>query len=324
MSFLKSTISFLLLLLFFGSCSTDVDIYADYEDITIVYGLMDSSDDTTFLKITKAFLGPGNALIFATNPDSSNYNYKLNVNMIGIENGTEKQNFVFDTITIKNKQAGDSIFYFPEQIVYYSTEALNSDYNYNLTITKLDGDLSSSTKVVNQFNITYPNRYINFMSDKDIEWRSAKNGKRYETTLRFNYQELLPGNTDTINKSISFYLGMRKSMSLNGNEEMYIGYSGNIFYSTLENELDPILNIKRWAGTVDVIIACASQEFDTYLEINGGTDNILSEIPVFTNINGGYGLFASRKTVNKAVKLSSQSELKLITEYPELGFKVKP
>ncbi len=324
MKLLKPFFSLLILFAMFSSCSTDVDIYADYEDISIVYGLMDSSDDTTFLKITKAFMGPGNALVIATNPDSSNYNIKLDVRMKGIQNGVEKQNIVFDTITITNKQAGDSVFYFPEQMVYYCTETLNSDYEYNLTIAKPDGDLSSTTAVVENFFISKPNRYINFMSDKDIEWTSAENGKRYETSLVFNYTELLPGETDTLHKSISWQLGMRKSINQDGGEEMYIGYSGDVFYSTLENELEPILNVKRWTGPVDVIIACASQEFDTYLEVNDGTDNLLSEVPVFTNINGGFGLFASRKTITKAVDLSVQSELKLITQYPELGFKAKP
>lgn len=323
MSFFKPFSVALLMLLIISSCSTDVDIYADYEDITIVYGLMDSSDDTTFLKITKAFLGPGNALVIATKPDSSNYNYKLNVKMKGIKNGVDKQSIEFDTITIHNKKAGDSVFYFPEQIVYYTTEELNADYKYNLTIAKQNGDLNSSTSVVEDFSIYKPNRFINFMSDKDIEWRSAANGKRYEVSLVFNYLELLPGATDTLHKSINWYLGLRKSLNLDGNEEMYVGYVGDVFYSTLENELDPILNVQRWTGPVDVIIASASQEFDTYLEVNNGSDNLLSEVPVFTNIEGGYGLFASRKTIVKSVVLSVQSEQKLVTQYPDLGFEYK-
>jgi hypothetical protein len=36
----------------FTRCSTDVDIYSDYKDITIVYGLLDRSDDTVWLKVT--------------------------------------------------------------------------------------------------------------------------------------------------------------------------------------------------------------------------------------------------------------------------------
>lgn len=304
----------------FSSCSTDVDIYADYKDISIVYGLMDSSDDTSWIKVTKAFSGPGNALLFATNADSSSYPYKLDVRLTGVQNGIEKQNIIFDTITITNKLAGDSVFYYPNQLVYYSIEELNSDYNYTLTIEKQDGEIIAQTGVVNEFYVTSPNRYINFMLDKDIKWNSAENGKRYEVSLVFNYLELRPGNTDTLRKSMYWYLGTRKSSTVKGGENMYTAYVGDVFYSKLENELEVISGVKRWSAGVDVIIACASQEFDTYLEVNEGSGSLLTEVPIYTNIDGGTGLFASRKTISNTTQLSVQSELKLVNSYPELGF----
>jgi hypothetical protein len=46
----------------FISCSTDVDIYAEYKDISIVYGMIEPESDTTWIKVTKAFLGPGECL----------------------------------------------------------------------------------------------------------------------------------------------------------------------------------------------------------------------------------------------------------------------
>jgi hypothetical protein len=320
MGFLKTFLSAVLISVMFSSCSTDVDIYADYKDISVVYGLLDNSNDTTWIKVTRAFAGPGNALVIAKEADSSNYAHKLHVNLVGIQNGVEKQNIVFDTITINNKKAGDTIFYYPQQLVYYTTEELNSDYKYNLKIDRGDSEISSETGLVEDFFIDTPNRFINFMSDKDIIWHSAANGKRYEVTLVFNYLELPSGTTDTLHKSINWYLGMRKASNTNGGEKLYLGYSGDVFYSILENQLDPLLNVKRWTGKVDVIVACASQEFDTYLEVNQGSNNLLSEVPIYSNINGGTGLFASRKTILKSSKLSSRSESKLIQEYPELGF----
>ena len=58
---LLSLFSVFAFLMMFNACSTDVDLYADYKDITVVYGLLDSGADTNFIKINKAFLGPGNA-----------------------------------------------------------------------------------------------------------------------------------------------------------------------------------------------------------------------------------------------------------------------
>lgn len=94
------------------SCSTDVDNFADYEDITIIYGLLEPGTDTTWVKITKAFLGPGNALVIAQNPDSSNYANKLDARLIK-KKGTNEDIIQLDTITISHKRPGDSIFTSP-------------------------------------------------------------------------------------------------------------------------------------------------------------------------------------------------------------------
>ena len=61
-----SLFSFFALLFMFNACNTDVDLYSDYKDITVVYGLLDPGKDTNYVKINKAFLGPGNAFDIAS------------------------------------------------------------------------------------------------------------------------------------------------------------------------------------------------------------------------------------------------------------------
>ncbi len=323
MKILKLFVVTALLIVLFNRCSTDVDIYSDYKDITIVYGILDKSDDTLWIKVTKAFLGSGNALEFAQNPDSSNYPYKLDVELTAIKNGSEIQKFIFDTITIHNKQAGDSVFYYPDQLMYYAvrTAALNSEAVYHLSIKKSKGDIEAQTSVIPDFPITYPVSRINFNYEKEIEWKSAVNAKRYEIGLTFHYRELWPNSADTLDKTISWSLGIKKSVNTNGNESMTIPYSGNQFYNLLDNSLQKDPNVKRWAGNIDVEIACASQDFDTYYEVNNVSGGVLEEIPQFSNIKGenALGLFAARHSVIKPVKLSVSSELTLVEDY-NLGF----
>jgi len=312
----------LLIAILFTGCDNDVNLYADYKEIPVVYGLLDFQNDTIWLKVTKAFSGPGNALEFAQNPDSSNYSSKLEVTLTGRKNGNNLPVITFDTITIHNKNAGDSIFYYPDQLMYYSTAKLDQEAEYTLNVKLNDKDITAKTKIVNNFHISYPVRTISFTSDKEIKWNSAINGKRYEVDMIFHYKELLPGTSDTLYKSISWHLGMKHSISTSGYENMAIGYSGENFYKLLENKLEKILNVERWTGNIDVYVACASQELDTYIEINNGSTGLLQEIPVFTNINGGVGLFASRHTVHQSVPMTVTSERKLVEDY-DLGFKFK-
>jgi len=300
-------------LTFVNSCTTDFDLYADYKDISVVYGLLDISDDTSWIKITKAFTGPGNALLIAQNPDSSNYSYKLNVQLIGVKDGVELAPIVFDTLTLHNKRPGDSTFYFPDQLVYYAKTDLDEEAKYSLKINNKGNVISSETPLVGSFVISRPNRFISFTNDSKIEYNLAKNGKRYESFLVFNYKELAPG-TDTVYKKMPWFIGIDKN---NSGEESYVG---DDFYAKLETELDDIPGVKRWAGPVNVIVSCGSGILNSYIEINEADNSLLTEVPLFTNIEGGTGILASRHSAFKDALLTPKSIEILVDDYPDLGF----
>ena len=300
-------------LTFVNSCTTDFDLYADYKEISIVYGLIDISDDTSWIKITKAYTGPGNALLIAQNPDSSNYPYKLDVKLIGVKNGNQLAPIVFDTLTIHNKRPGDSTFYFPEQLLYFAETSLDEAAKYELVINNKGNEITAESPVVGSFTITRPNRLISFTNNGKIEWNLAANGKRYETTLFFNYKELMPG-SDTVYKTMKWFLGVSKSSA---GEQSYVGDS---FYDKLLTEVDEIPGMRRWAGPVDITVACGSGTLSSYIEINEADNSLLTEVPIFSNIEGGTGIFASRHTSQKEVFLTPKSIEKLVTEYPELQF----
>jgi hypothetical protein len=62
-----------------SGCQKDFDIQADWKDITVVYGILDQGNRVQYIKVNKAFLGEGNNLVYASNPDSNNYPYPLDV-----------------------------------------------------------------------------------------------------------------------------------------------------------------------------------------------------------------------------------------------------
>lgn len=319
-------LSFLTILaLTFGSCSTDVDNYAEYKDVTIVYGLLESGKDTTFIKITKAFLGPGNALMFAQNPDSSNYAGKLDVRLQGKIGNIDLPEIILDTITKKNKLAGDSVFYFPEQKLYYTTAAINANATYTLVVNRGVDAISATTKPVKDFFITLPTNRFNFAATTttSIRWNAAENGKRYEVVLVFNYNELYPGSSDTVKRSFTWNMGTKISDKLDGSESLEINYLGESFYTRLASELGDDLNVRRFAGNVDLYVSCGGDELNTYIDVNAPSNSIVQEIPEYSNIENGYGIFSGRKTIKRSYPLSVQSELKLVEGF-NWGFELKP
>ena len=148
------------LVAFFASCSTDVNIYADYKEFPIIYGVLDANADTNFIKITRSFYVQGDPYESALNPDSSNYPGKLDVRIVEYCNGDSVREFILDTITIRDKSQG--LFYAPLQKMYYMTDRLpiNNDtkkYSYKLKVALPEFTLTTKTNLVGD-------RYFNVQS----------------------------------------------------------------------------------------------------------------------------------------------------------------
>ena len=67
------------------ACNDDFSINSEWEDITLVYGLLNSSDSIQYIKINKAFLGEGDVYEMAAVSDSIQYANELNVHLIEYE-----------------------------------------------------------------------------------------------------------------------------------------------------------------------------------------------------------------------------------------------
>ena len=302
-------------LLVFNSCETDFDINANYQDVTVVYGLLEQ-DSTTYIKINKAFLGEGNALLMAQIEDSSNYQNQLNVTIEEWDGSNHLNTFILDTVTITNKEEG--IFYNPYQILYKTDAPLNADNTYKLKIINGEKEITSETKLINDFYLKKPNAgnlYVKFTetSQAAVEWTSAKNGKRYEVVIRFHYKEKFIDQADTVLKHIDWVLGISKSGNTNGGELMEMIYFGQSFYLLCKQNIpyaDQTIEDRvhyRLPSDVDFILSVADEDFNTYMEVNEPSSSIVQDKPEFSNIENGIGIFASRYKKIRSKFLMSES-----------------
>ena len=123
----------------FMSCETDIDTTAEWKDISVVYGLFDQRDSVQYIKINKAFLGEGDALLFAKENDSINYPFPLNVWVEEWdENGDKVQTIEFDTTTTYKPNDPNAVFSTGAQRIYKGI--LDTIYGYKPII---EGDQDS-------------------------------------------------------------------------------------------------------------------------------------------------------------------------------------
>ncbi len=286
--------------IFFFSCKTDFNPNANYQDITVVYGLLNQNDSISYIKINKAFLGEANAYVMAQNPDSSSYGNNLIVTLEERINGSVAHVYQFDTTTIYNKDPG--IFYAPNQVLYkcvtYHLLNVDNEYRINIKNTKTGKIITSSTYLVNSFEIDNPdaNRvYMDFSKSgkQTLAWKSAINGRLYQPKIRFNYFET-DANNQTVQKYIDWILANVKSSHLTGGEKLGADIYGSEFYQVVKSNIAVNHNLTRKAGKVELIITVAADELSTYLDVNAPTTSIVQIRPEYTNINNGIGIFSSR------------------------------
>ena len=337
---MKHTFPILTLLFAFAislnSCDTRVNLYADYKDIPIVYGLLDATQDTNYVKIVRAFSNNNENPISATDialiADSSNYPGKLDARLIEIDriygNHYEPTGrvIVLDTMTLHHKDSG--AFYYPNQKVYFTRERLKTnsgshDYKYRLQILKGDDTVTSVTGMVGGDRFKINNSSIGFDPNSTIANKftfiEAQNAFAYSARMRFEYTEKLPGHPETP-KSIEWPLGyfsvndleLVEGYSDPGHNIYGMAYRENSLFNYLRTAIGAdTMNATRYMGDFYITLTAGGSELYNYIEVNSPSGSISQNVPDYTNINGGFGIFSSRVTIKKKVSLSSATVRKL-------------
>lgn len=325
----------------FTSCSTDVDLYAKYQDIPIVYAMLNPKVDTNFIKITRAFCGtndnPIDAREVALIADSSNYPGKLDARIIELKSthGSYYEPtgrvMILDTITLHDKEAGT--FYSPNQTFYYTTEHFNTGengnkYKYRLVVVKPDGDsLTAQTGMVGNEEFAILTSGVGFQAAptetvRRIMFRADGLASLYEVAIQFNYREQRNGQ-GIVKKSVDRSFGTRtlsEFHQLEGtNNSYYLEYSENWLFNALAYTIggDTIYdanhpNVTRYIEDFVITISAAGDDLAYYyIADQAQAESPMSLITTYTNIEGGYGLFSSRTKIERVAKLSANTKREL-------------
>jgi len=315
----------------FAACETDLDVNAEWEETTVVFGLLDAAKDIQFIKINKAFLGKASAELMASFSDSVNYMpadlevilYKIDFNPDFLNyNDTIDFRVLKDTVIEKE----DGLFSIENNIVYYFKSPmidnfLSSNRTYSLAIKniKTGNFVSSTTEIIKGFNFSsgIPNsNKLTFYLDglgfrfPRFEWSPiySPNAEIFQFNLRFHYKE------NEVEKELLW-----TQTALGSNDNILI-LSGEDFFQFLANNKAFSTDEEREFMSIEIEMTLGTQELKTYIAVNEPITGIVQERPQFTNINNGIGLFSSRYTkVEGPFNLNLDSE-KYIIEELDLNF----
>lgn len=299
------------LALSFQSCKEDIELIGDFEETAVVYGLLDQADSIHMIKITRAFIGPGNALEIAQIPDSSYFD-SVEGTVTEIVNGAVTRTFNLQDTTVENKETGGA-FYAPTQKLYYFTTTsaapLRDDAIYNLDLNINNGEFTVSGKTemvsgISNSNISNSNQPYRFIDNAGAYIStsvtiSTGTSHRLNSKIDIEYTEW-EGTNPTVRHTV-WSLG---ESDVNPNDTKTFVAGGAAFYSVVASSCssNPAVT-RRTLNSMTLIVTGATEELVDYMNVNEPSSSLAQSKPTYTNLtasNGAnvVGIFSARKTIS--------------------------
>lgn len=327
----KLTSIFLLIIVFFSSCESDLDINSEWEEVTVVFGLLNQNQDKQYIRINKAFLGDQSAYVMAQISDSLNFSPE-NLE-VKIEKTVPNSTVVIDTrILVDTVMFKDSGTFASDNNIVYTFDTddfLTEGKSYNLTIThKNTGNvISAKTLLINDLelmsyfnNPTYKMGFYSISGDfanSSVEWYHSLNAEMYQLTMIVNYTEYGP--TDTVVKSI------QKDFPLIEHDDFSNEYlqqiTGEGFFNFIANNIKKSSTVNRRINDIDFSLSAGGRGLQKYMNLNIPPTGVVQERPIYSEITNGYGLFACRiNKLQENVSITSTTKEALEFHLDSLGF----
>jgi len=299
---LKKNISILVLLAVIGvACKNSLNVQAPYKDVTVVYGLLDQSDSTHYIRINKGFEGNGNAYVMAQQYDSIYYPVGT-INAVlqdsSIITNTVVKTIALDTTTMV--PLGPGTFSYPKQLLYYTSATLNPNDYYNLIITntntgkKTTGStgLFSNVALSGLYSKTF---YLSFsnLSPTIIGWTTSPNARIYQLTIRFFYDEVTNSNIKT-GRSIDWIFAPLTSPTLTGGALLQYSITAQGLCSLILNTIPYEEGVTRHVDSVGIIFTSGSDDLNTYVQLSQPPMGINQDVPSYSDVKNAVGLYTAR------------------------------
>jgi hypothetical protein len=311
------------------SCNEQIELSGDFKETAIVYGLLDHSDSMHYVKITRAFIGPGNAVDIAQIEDSSYFN-SVYATIEELEGGTVTRTWVLSDTIIENKDT-NGVFFAPTQKVYYfktlpttistsgafgtvqtspdpQLSSLNPNAQYRLNADINDGlfRVSATTDLVNGLttNATSQNFTFKFASNPGeykaqlVTISNTGNAHVVNAKIGINIAEYI--GEDPVSQTIDWTIGENDVMP---NSSITFSAQGETFYNRVIDNVtnDPLIDQRNFLG-FEVVMTGGSEDLYNYITVNQPSSSLAQTKPTYTNleVTNDYrviGIFSSIQTI---------------------------
>jgi hypothetical protein len=326
--------AFVIAVMTFQGCETDIDIIAPQRDVTVIYGLLEADRERHFIKINRAFVGEDSATVLAAKEGVNEYaSNEMSAKVLEINSICEELNS-WDLIETYGTGKEDGAFFSDSNKIYYFDAQLNANMLYRLECTvNIDGEdekkVTATTDVIgqatdgggiNQVILNKPKKSgssstnggsdrnkqeVSLVSSNDyasgfeVEWSEVSGGVLYTSYLRMFYREFNTTTGGVTVDSVTLAIGS-KNFEKSGSVIQFPGIGTEDYFATIGRRVEDfdtteIRNVKRVVSdTIQFYLEVANKELSTYIEVNQPISGVVQDRPEYTNVSNGIGIFGSR------------------------------
>lgn len=294
------------------SCENDLNLVSEYKDIPVVYGILSLPATEQFIRLEKAFVDETTSgLELAMNTDSLYYE---NAEVSILEESTGS---VFNLTKVDGADFGfprdPGVFATDPNYLYKSDENVFTPvagelYTLQIQRDNIDELVTATIEMVEPPRIVRPSLTgassldFAYFQNTLLKWNGNDNSGLYDLTFIIHYRErniAEGGNFE--DKSFTW------NITSNFEDETF-EMQGLSFYGAMASNLEASDNFERRFRFIDMVVAAGGVEVKEYVRIGQANSGLTSsqDIPVFTNISEGRGLFSSRQeSRNEAIPITA-------------------
>ncbi|MBR9920536.1 MAG: hypothetical protein GYB31_06825 [Bacteroidetes bacterium] len=303
--------------LVFPACDDEIDLTADWEDIPVVYGILNKDDDNHYIRIEKVFADPNaDASEIALIPDSIYYD-NLTVTLTKLSTG-QKINLVRvngDDVGIPRDE-GD-FANMPNYLYTFEDDdfPLDGGEELRLSIDRGENEPPIEAEAAILEEIT-PQGIVGTLDfkynrDRNFRWTSGEYAEVFDAKLIIRFLENdLADSEPAVERELEWVMVRSLPRSSATSDVTSFDQVGSEFYTFLQSSLEAKSSINRtWIG-MDLVIVGGGEALGQYISIAEANTGITSaqELPTYTNIPDGLGIFSSISIgVKTDLTLSSSS-----------------
>lgn len=317
-----------------SGCETDVDLIAPYKTTPVIFGVLDYTVDTQFVRINRTFLGEGNVNVYAGVKDSVEYPIdQVQAKLYKYKGNNLIDSIELEAIDLPTRNPG--VFYRENVRFYYTAEPLFTDaeiqtikeMSYKLRVNIKDSTYTATTtfpRLTAGTILNPPLRDIPFrlelvaasgaLRSLDFEIQTDATVTEYEAVFRMYFDYYTASGEYVENHHIDFSLGSVSNLTATSAKRK-VRFSTADWFNSLGVKLDLIPGLKNVRiDRLEFRLTGGTEDLVNYMQVARPVSDFTPVLSSYTNILGdAIGVFAAKGQIGREARLGEPVLLALNT-----------